>query len=166
MTRVGAEGASETASAARQSAAAAAAAAAGSLLFLDARVAGAKVLNAVALSPRPGLVALWPPWLYHQVAPTSGTQPRIAVSFNVGMTTRGMRGGVNQWLFTACSPLLLRGQPHSVAAAKAKALPDDARRCILAGKAGRRVEWENWHEKALIPHLRRSLIYSRFDAPA
>ena len=37
----------------------------------------------VSLMPQPGLVAIFPPWVTHHVEPTSGSEARVAISFNL-----------------------------------------------------------------------------------
>lgn len=69
----------------------------GAIAFLDPR-AGAQVLHPplqadaspfaagrVVRQPRPGLLLLFPAWLWHEVEPGQSDSPRICVSFNIGM---------------------------------------------------------------------------------
>jgi uncharacterized protein (TIGR02466 family) len=69
----------------------------GAIAFLDPR-AGAQVLlpplragaegafsGRVRRQPEPGLLLLFPTWLWHEVEPSAAELPRISVSFNVGM---------------------------------------------------------------------------------
>lgn len=69
----------------------------GAIAFLDPR-AGAQVLlpplrdpttghacGRILRQPRPGLLLLFPAWLWHEVERSRSTQPRICVSFNIGM---------------------------------------------------------------------------------
>ncbi|TAN08894.1 MAG: hypothetical protein EPN45_08130, partial [Rhizobiaceae bacterium] len=35
--------------------------------------------------PKPGLMVLFPSWLFHQVRPYRGTHERISVAFNLGV---------------------------------------------------------------------------------
>lgn len=39
--------------------------------------------DCLPLTPKPGLLVLFPPWLRHSVAPSSTDEPRISVAFNV-----------------------------------------------------------------------------------
>jgi len=78
----------------------------GAICFLDPR-GGAQMLlpplNAQAsdaargrhrVTPQTGLVLLFPGWLWHEVEPSASDEPRICVSFNLGMTPRS--GGVGR----------------------------------------------------------------------
>jgi uncharacterized protein (TIGR02466 family) len=69
----------------------------GAIAFLDPR-AGAQVLppplqhasagytnGRILRQPRPGLLLLFPDWLWHEVEGSRSTEPRICVSFNIGM---------------------------------------------------------------------------------
>jgi uncharacterized protein (TIGR02466 family) len=47
----------------------------------DGRSAG----SAESISPRPGLLVLFPSWLNHQVRPYRGTALRISIAFNLGL---------------------------------------------------------------------------------
>lgn len=41
--------------------------------------------SAETIRPRPGLLFLFPSWLYHQVRPYRGTRLRISIAFNLGL---------------------------------------------------------------------------------
>lgn len=69
----------------------------GAIAFLDPR-AGAQVLlpplrdpttghacGRILRQPRPGLLLLFPAWLWHEVERSRSIEPRICVSFNIGM---------------------------------------------------------------------------------
>jgi uncharacterized protein (TIGR02466 family) len=68
----------------------------GVLEFLDPR-AGVEAVTApgdpygeaVRVRPEPGLLVVFPSWLYHWVHPYSGETPRIAVSFNAMLERAG-----------------------------------------------------------------------------
>jgi uncharacterized protein (TIGR02466 family) len=45
---------------------------------------GASVGSGETIRPRPGLLFLFPSWLYHQVRPYRGTGLRISIAFNLG----------------------------------------------------------------------------------
>ena len=47
----------------------------------DGRSAG----SAETIAPRPGLLVLFPSWLFHQVRPYRGTALRISIAFNLGV---------------------------------------------------------------------------------
>ena len=49
---------------------------------------GNSVGSAETIRPRPGLLLLFPSWLYHQVRPYRGTGLRISIAFNLGIATR------------------------------------------------------------------------------
>jgi len=74
---------------------------AGAIAFLDPR-AGAQMLvpplraaadedrqGRVRRLPKVGELLLFPSWLWHEVEPTGQDQPRIAISFNIGMRPTG-----------------------------------------------------------------------------
>lgn len=73
----------------------------GVLEFLDPR-AGVEAVTApgdpygepLRIRPESGLMVVFPSWLYHWVHPYSGESPRIAVSFNVALSSRTKAGGV------------------------------------------------------------------------
>jgi uncharacterized protein (TIGR02466 family) len=46
---------------------------------------GASVGSAETIRPRPGLLFIFPSWLYHQVRPYRGTDLRISIAFNFGV---------------------------------------------------------------------------------
>ena len=46
---------------------------------------GASVGSGETILPRPGLLVLFPSWLYHQVRPYRGTALRISIAFNLGL---------------------------------------------------------------------------------
>lgn len=46
---------------------------------------GASVGSAETIRPRPGLLFIFPSWLYHQVRPYRGTGLRISIAFNFGV---------------------------------------------------------------------------------
>ncbi|HEV2677511.1 MAG TPA: 2OG-Fe(II) oxygenase family protein [Aliidongia sp.] len=46
---------------------------------------GASVGSAETIQPRPGLLFIFPSWLYHQVRPYRGTALRISIAFNFGL---------------------------------------------------------------------------------
>jgi uncharacterized protein (TIGR02466 family) len=46
---------------------------------------GASVGAAETILPRPGLLVLFPSWLFHQVRPYRGTGLRISIAFNLGL---------------------------------------------------------------------------------
>ncbi|HWK45078.1 MAG TPA: 2OG-Fe(II) oxygenase family protein [Stellaceae bacterium] len=46
---------------------------------------GASVGSAETILPRPGLLVVFPSWLYHQVRPYRGTELRISIAFNFGV---------------------------------------------------------------------------------
>jgi uncharacterized protein (TIGR02466 family) len=46
---------------------------------------GQSVGSAETIRPRPGLLFLFPSWLFHQVRPYRGTGLRISVAFNLGL---------------------------------------------------------------------------------
>ncbi len=46
---------------------------------------GASVGSAETIRPRPGLLFLFPSWLYHQVRPYRGDALRISIAFNLGV---------------------------------------------------------------------------------
>jgi uncharacterized protein (TIGR02466 family) len=46
---------------------------------------GQSVGSAEVIRPRPGLLFLFPSWLYHQVRPYRGTALRISIAFNLGL---------------------------------------------------------------------------------
>jgi uncharacterized protein (TIGR02466 family) len=48
---------------------------------------GTSVGSAETIRPRPGLLMLFPSWLYHQVRPNRGTGLRISIAFNLGIAT-------------------------------------------------------------------------------
>jgi uncharacterized protein (TIGR02466 family) len=48
---------------------------------------GNSVGSAETIRPRPGLLMLFPSWLYHQVRPYRGTGLRISIAFNLGVAT-------------------------------------------------------------------------------
>ena len=48
---------------------------------------GTSVGSAETIRPRPGLLMLFPSWLYHQVRPYRGSGLRISIAFNLGVTT-------------------------------------------------------------------------------
>ena len=69
----------------------------GAIAFLDPR-SGAQVLlppllqpagdyatGRILRQPQPGLMFLFPAWLWHEVEPSRSSRPRICVSFNIGM---------------------------------------------------------------------------------
>ena len=49
---------------------------------------GNSVGSAETIRPRPGLLMVFPSWLYHQVRPYRGTGLRISIAFNLGIATR------------------------------------------------------------------------------
>ena len=72
----------------------------GAIAFLD-PLAGAQVLlpplqdpsagytsGRILRQPRPGRLLLFPGWLWHEVEGSRSTEPRICVSFNIGMQPR------------------------------------------------------------------------------
>lgn len=74
---------------------------AGAIVFLDPR-AGAQMLvpplragaaenrqGRVRRLPQVGELLLFPSWLWHEVEPSSQEEPRIAISFNIGMRPTG-----------------------------------------------------------------------------
>ncbi len=73
----------------------------GVLEFLDPRT-GVEAITApgdpygepLRIRPEPGLMVVFPSWLYHWVHPYFGECPRIAVSFNVGLRSRTEAGGI------------------------------------------------------------------------
>jgi uncharacterized protein (TIGR02466 family) len=46
---------------------------------------GASVGSGETILPRPGLLFLFPSWLFHQVRPYRGTRLRISIAFNLGL---------------------------------------------------------------------------------
>lgn len=48
---------------------------------------GTSVGSAETIRPRPGLMVLFPSWLFHQVRPYRGTGLRISIAFNLGLAT-------------------------------------------------------------------------------
>lgn len=63
---------------------------AGKIEFLDPRMAatdigvnGADALPKLVIDPQPGLLVIFPSWLYHYVNPFHGTGERISIAFNV-----------------------------------------------------------------------------------
>jgi uncharacterized protein (TIGR02466 family) len=40
-------------------------------------------LQKTQYKPYPGLMLLWPAWLYHEVPPNQSTEPRTSVVFNL-----------------------------------------------------------------------------------
>lgn len=46
---------------------------------------GASVGSGETIRPRPGLLFLFPSWLYHQVRPYRGSKLRISIAFNLGV---------------------------------------------------------------------------------
>ena len=46
---------------------------------------GASIGSAETIRPRPGLLFIFPSWLYHQVRPYRGTGLRISIAFNFGV---------------------------------------------------------------------------------
>lgn len=46
---------------------------------------GASVGSGETIRPRPGLLFLFPSWLFHQVRPYRGTRLRISIAFNLGL---------------------------------------------------------------------------------
>jgi hypothetical protein len=46
---------------------------------------GLSVGAAETILPRPGLLVLFPSWLFHQVRPYRGTGLRISLAFNLGV---------------------------------------------------------------------------------
>ena len=46
---------------------------------------GAAVGSGETIRPRPGLMVLFPSWLFHQVRPYRGTGLRISIAFNLGL---------------------------------------------------------------------------------
>jgi hypothetical protein len=48
---------------------------------------GASVGSGETIRPRPGLLFLFPSWLFHQVRPYRGTGLRISVAFNLGVSS-------------------------------------------------------------------------------
>lgn len=48
---------------------------------------GASVGSGETIRPRPGLLLLFPSWLFHQVRPYRGTGLRISIAFNLGVST-------------------------------------------------------------------------------
>jgi len=46
---------------------------------------GASVGSAETIRPRPGLLFIFPSWLYHQVRPYRGSALRISIAFNFGV---------------------------------------------------------------------------------
>ncbi len=51
---------------------------------------GASVGSAETIRPRPGLLILFPSWLFHQVRPYRGTGLRISIAFNFGVGNSGV----------------------------------------------------------------------------
>ena len=49
---------------------------------------GNSVGSGETIRPRPGLLLLFPSWLYHQVRPYRGTGLRISIAFNLGIANR------------------------------------------------------------------------------
>jgi uncharacterized protein (TIGR02466 family) len=49
---------------------------------------GASAGSAETIRPKPGLLMLFPSWLYHQVRPYRGNALRISIAFNLGIATR------------------------------------------------------------------------------
>eukprot|EP00048_Salpingoeca_helianthica_P004217 m.74782 g.74782 ORF g.74782 m.74782 type:complete len:165 (+) comp13107_c0_seq2:585-1079(+) len=55
----------------------------GPILFHDPRGPLPPFDNTITIEPQAGDVVLFPSWLLHQVAPTSGSDQRISIAFNV-----------------------------------------------------------------------------------
>lgn len=51
---------------------------------------GASVGSGETIRPRPGLLFLFPSWLFHQVRPYRGSALRISIAFNLGVSTPGV----------------------------------------------------------------------------
>ena len=49
---------------------------------------GNSVGSAETIRPKPGLMLVFPSWLYHQVRPYRGTGLRISIAFNLGLASR------------------------------------------------------------------------------
>ncbi len=76
----------------------------GAIAFLDPRsgaqvllppllpAAGAYATGRILRQPQPGLMFLFPGWLWHEVERSRSSQPRICVSFNIGMRVVGAGG--------------------------------------------------------------------------
>jgi len=48
---------------------------------------GASVGSGETIRPRPGLLFLFPSWLFHQVRPYRGRDLRISIAFNLGLSS-------------------------------------------------------------------------------
>ena len=48
---------------------------------------GASVGSGETIRPRPGLLFIFPSWLFHQVRPYRGDKLRISIAFNLGVST-------------------------------------------------------------------------------
>ena len=46
---------------------------------------GASAGASETIRPRPGLLFLFPSWLFHQVRPNRGSHLRISIAFNLGL---------------------------------------------------------------------------------